>query len=76
MGLPTHLKIFNPELFLSKGKNRDRKNGTEDWRDGRTGTEKMEQRTGEMAQWLGALTVLLEVLSSNPRNHMVTHSHL
>ena len=31
---------------------------------------------GEMAQWLRALTVLLEVLSSNPSNHMVAHNHL
>jgi hypothetical protein len=30
---------------------------------------------GEMAQRLRALTVLLKVLSSNPSNHMVTHSH-
>jgi hypothetical protein len=32
--------------------------------------------TGEMAQWLRALTVLPKVLSSNPSNHMVAHSHL
>jgi hypothetical protein len=31
---------------------------------------------GEMAQWLRALTVLLEVLSSVPSNHVVAHSHL
>jgi hypothetical protein len=31
---------------------------------------------GEMAQWLRALTVLPEVLSSIPRNHMVAHNHL
>jgi hypothetical protein len=30
---------------------------------------------GEMAQWLRALTVLPEVLSSNPSNHMVVHNH-
>jgi hypothetical protein len=30
---------------------------------------------GEMAQWVRALTVLPEVLSSNPSNHMVTHNH-
>jgi hypothetical protein len=30
----------------------------------------------EMAQWLRALTVLPEVLSSNPSNHMVAHNHL
>jgi hypothetical protein len=29
-----------------------------------------------MAQWLRALTALPEVLSSNPNNHMVAHSHL
>jgi hypothetical protein len=31
---------------------------------------------GEMAQWLRALTALLEVLSSIPSNHMVAHNHL
>jgi hypothetical protein len=31
---------------------------------------------GRMAQWLRALTALPEVLSSNPSNHMVAHSHL
>jgi hypothetical protein len=31
---------------------------------------------GEMAQWGRALTVLPEVLSSIPRNHMVAHNHL
>jgi hypothetical protein len=29
-----------------------------------------------MAQWLRALTALLEVLSSIPSNHMVAHNHL
>ena len=33
------------------------------------------QRAAEMAQRLRALTVLLKVLSSNPSNHMVAHSH-
>jgi hypothetical protein len=28
-----------------------------------------------MAQWLRTLTALLEVLSSNPSNHVVTHNH-
>jgi hypothetical protein len=31
---------------------------------------------GEMAQRVRALTVLPEVLSSNPSNHMVAHNHL
>jgi hypothetical protein len=35
-----------------------------------------KEGAGEMAQWLRALTVLLKVLSSIPRNHMVAHSHL
>jgi hypothetical protein len=35
-----------------------------------------ELRVGEMAQQLRALTALPEVLSSNPSNHMVAHSHL
>ena len=30
----------------------------------------------EMAQWLGALTTLPEVLSLNPSNLMVAHNHL
>jgi hypothetical protein len=30
----------------------------------------------EMAQQLRGLTVLPEVLSSNPSNHMVAHNHL
>jgi hypothetical protein len=29
-----------------------------------------------MAQWLRALTTLLEVLSSIPSNHMMAHNHL
>jgi hypothetical protein len=33
-------------------------------------------RAGEMAQQLRALTALLEVLSSIPRNHMVAHNYL
>ncbi|XP_038937965.1 voltage-dependent calcium channel gamma-7 subunit isoform X1 [Rattus norvegicus] len=37
---------------------------------------KVPGRVGEMAQWLGALTALPEVLSSNPSNHMVAHNHL
>jgi hypothetical protein len=36
----------------------------------------LELGTGEMAQWLRALTALPEVLSSTPSNHMVTHNHL
>jgi hypothetical protein len=31
---------------------------------------------GEMAQWLRTLTVLPEVLSSIPSNHMVVHNQL
>jgi hypothetical protein len=31
---------------------------------------------GEMAQWLRAPTVLAEVLSSIPSNHMVAHNYL
>jgi hypothetical protein len=33
-------------------------------------------RAGEMAQWLGALTAVPEVLNSIPSNHMVAHKHL
>jgi hypothetical protein len=33
-------------------------------------------RAGEMAQRLRTLTALPKVLSSNPSNHMVAHSHL
>jgi hypothetical protein len=38
-------------------------------------TFQLHSRSGEMAQWLRALTALLEVLSSNPSNHMVAHNH-
>jgi hypothetical protein len=31
---------------------------------------------GEMAQWLRALTILPEVLSSIPSNHMMAYHHL
>jgi hypothetical protein len=34
------------------------------------------QGVGELAQRLRALTALLEVLSSNPSNHMEAHNHL
>jgi hypothetical protein len=37
--------------------------------------ETSDVEAGEMAHWLRALTALLEVLSSNPSNHMVTHNH-
>jgi len=37
---------------------------------------KISYWAGEMAQWLGALTALPEVLSSIPSNHMVAHNHL
>jgi hypothetical protein len=30
--------------------------------------------TGEMAQWLGALTALLKVPNSNPSNHTVAYN--
>ena len=33
-------------------------------------------RAREMAQWLRALTVLPEVLSAIPSNHMVAHNYL
>jgi hypothetical protein len=32
-------------------------------------------RAGEMTQQLRALTALLKVLISNPRNNMVAHNH-
>jgi hypothetical protein len=35
-----------------------------------------KEGAGEMAQWLRKLTTLLEVLSSIPSDHMVTHNHL
>jgi hypothetical protein len=31
--------------------------------------------SGEMAQWLRALTTLPKVLSSNPSNYIVAHNH-
>jgi hypothetical protein len=33
-----------------------------------------KSRAGEIAQWIRALTALLKVLSSNPRNYMVAHN--
>jgi len=38
--------------------------------------KKVLSGAGEMAQRVRALTALPEVLSSNPSNHMVAHSHL
>jgi hypothetical protein len=35
--------------------------------------KELMSQAGEMAQWLRALTVLPEVLSSIPNNHMVAH---
>jgi hypothetical protein len=32
-------------------------------------------RAGELPQWLRTLTALPEVLSSNPRDHMVAHNY-
>jgi hypothetical protein len=42
----------------------------------KTKQQNKKKRAGEMAQRLRALTALPEVLSSNPSNHMVAHSHL
>ena len=38
--------------------------------------KKLAREAVEMAQSLRALTVLSEVLSSIPSNHMVAHNHL
>jgi hypothetical protein len=38
--------------------------------------EKLPSGAGEMAQRVRALTALPEVLSSNPKNHMVAHNYL
>jgi hypothetical protein len=35
-----------------------------------------DERAGEMAQGVRAMTALPEVLSSNLSNHMVAHNHL
>jgi hypothetical protein len=43
---------------------------------GEVSLKKTGMGAGEMAQWLKTLTALLEVLSSNPSNHMVAHNHL
>jgi hypothetical protein len=32
--------------------------------------------SGDLAQWLRAVTTLPEVMSSNPINNMVAHNHL
>jgi hypothetical protein len=39
-------------------------------------SNKKHFRAGEMTQWLRALTVLPEVLSSIPSNYMVVYGHL
>ena len=39
-------------------------------------SKKEKKGTVKVAQWVRALTALLEVLSSNPSNHMVAHNHL
>jgi hypothetical protein len=39
-------------------------------------SEERGGRAGELAQRLRTLTVLPEVLSSIPSNHMVAHNHL
>jgi hypothetical protein len=38
--------------------------------------KKSPYKAGEMAQWLRALTALLEVTSSISSNHMAVHNHL
>jgi len=38
--------------------------------------KELKHGTGEVAQWLRALTALPEVRSSNPSNHMMAHNHL
>jgi len=53
--------------------------GTKKLTGGNMGTKcgiETEERAGEMAQWLRALTALPEVLSSIPSNHMVAHNRL
>jgi hypothetical protein len=37
---------------------------------------KVLYQSGEMVQWLRALTALPQVPSSIPTNHMVAHNHL
>ena len=39
-------------------------------------SERVRSETGEMAQWLRALSAPPEFLSSIPSNHMVAHNHL
>jgi hypothetical protein len=48
----------------------------EDFKKGLYSLKEIQERAGEMAQWLRAQTELLEVLSSIPSNHMVTLNHL
>ena len=43
---------------------------------GKKSFKNIQNRAGEMAQRLRALTALPEVLSSIPSNHMVAYSHL
>jgi hypothetical protein len=62
----TTTKKKNNNNNLSRKSNQGKKRKKEERREG---------GAGEMAQGLRALTVLLEVLSSIPSNHMVAHNH-
>jgi len=60
-----------------KRRGRRGRRGGRGGRRGRRGRrEEEEEGAGEMTHWLKALSSLPEVLSSIPRNHMVTHNHL
>jgi hypothetical protein len=47
----------------------------EDFKDINNSLKELQERDGEMAQWVRALTALSKVLSSNPSNYMVAHNH-
>jgi hypothetical protein len=54
--------------FVKGSEQLEMKESSEFFRKGKHGT-------GEMAQWVRALTALPEVLSSIPGNHMVAYNH-
>jgi hypothetical protein len=64
------MRVLNSCIFPGKVLPHRRK------KQNKTKTKKPDLGVGEMVQRLKTLTVLSEVLSSIPSNHMVVHNHL
>ena len=78
-GTNAGITAFMPDKNISWNTHRDRQTDkqTDKQIDRHTKSSKnLIVGTGEMAQWLRALTALPEVLSSILSNHMVAHNHL